>query len=446
MMANSRENQDPQSVEAHVSSGARVQAMLDVEAALAEAEAATGTIPREAAAAIRAAAKVDLFDISAIEAEAERAGNLAIPLVRHLTARVSSTAPDLARYVHWGATSQDIIDTGLVLQLRASIPLIVGDLSRAADAAARHARQHAKTTMAGRTWLQQATPITFGLKAAGWCDALDRAAARVDTRLVDVSVLQFGGASGTLAALGERGPAIAEHMGKALHLTVPPMPWHAHRDRLAALACALGVATGTAGKIGRDLGLLAQTEVGEAHEPAADARGSSTMPHKRNPVRASVIVAAAVRTPGLVATILSAMLQEHERGLGGWQAEWQAVPDLVVTSGDAARALADALDALVIDPERMRANVNLTGGLTMAEAVSMRLAETMGKQQAHATVERAAARALEEQRSFAEVLGADAAVHQVLSQSEIDRALSADAYLGSAEMFVANVLARRRRS
>jgi 3-carboxy-cis,cis-muconate cycloisomerase len=367
--------------------------MLDVEAALAEAEATNGVIPREAATAIRAAAKADLYDIAAIESEAERAGNLAIPLVRQLTSRVASTNADAARFVHWGATSQDIIDTGLVLQLRAAVPLMVRDFSRAADAAAKHAERHIKTVMAGRTWLQQATPITFGLKAAGWCDALDRATARVESRLNDASVLQFGGASGTLAALGDRGPAIAASLGKALQLSVPAMPWHAQRDRLAALACAIGVATGTSGKIGRDLGLLAQTEVGEAHEPASHAGGSSTMPHKRNPVRASVIVAAALRAPGLVATILSAMLQEHERGLGGWQAEWQVLPDLVVTAAGAAHALAEALEALVVDSTRMRANLDLTGGLTMAEAIAMRLAQKVGKHEAHTMIERAAARA-----------------------------------------------------
>ncbi len=430
----------------HFSLHARIQAMLDVEAALAEAEATNAVIPGEAATAIRAAAKADLYDIAAIESEAERAGNLAIPLVRQLTSRVSSRSPEMARYVHWGATSQDIIDTGLVLQLRASVPLIVRDLSRAADAAAKHAEQHARTTMPGRTWLQQATPITFGLKAAGWCDALDRAIARLEVRLEDASVLQFGGASGTLASLGDRGLAIAASLGKALHLSVPAMPWHTHRDRLAALACALGVATGTAGKTGRDLGLLAQTEVGEAHEPASRAGGSSTMPHKRNPVRASIIVAAALRAPGLVATVLSAMLQEHERGLGGWQAEWQAIPDLIITTGDAAHALAEALEALVVDPSRMRANVDLTGGLTMAEAVSMRLAEKVGRHEAHTAIERAAARASDEHRSFGDVLHSDPAVTQTLTQSDIEQALSPDAYLGAAETFVANVLARHRRT
>jgi 3-carboxy-cis,cis-muconate cycloisomerase len=433
-------------VRKHFSWRARVQAMLDVEAALAEAEAAAGIIPRDAAAAIRAAAQAGQFDVEALESEAERAGNRAIPLVGHLTAAVAAAAPTHTRYVHWGATSQDIIDTGLILQLRASVPTITGDLARAADAAASHATRHAKTTMAGRTWLQQGTPITFGLKAAGWCDALDRVSDHVNAALSEASVLQFGGASGTLAALGDRGPAVAASIAKTLNLTVPAIPWHTHRDRLAALACALGVAVGSAGKIARDLGLLAQTEVNEAHEPAEEAGGSSTMPQKQNPVRAANVVAAAVRTPGLVATVLSAMLQEHERALGGWQAEWEVIPDLVITAADAARALADLLQSLVVDPARMRSNVELTGGLTLAEAVSMQLAQTLGKQEAHATIKRAAGRAVQEHRPFADVLADDPAVAKVLTRSDIDRALSADAYLGSAATFVSNVMSRRRRS
>ena len=428
----------------HFTDRARLQAMLDVEAALAEAEASAGVIPRDAAAAIRSSAKADLFDVDAIESESVRAGNRAIPLVRHLTSRVSSSRADLARYVHWGATSQDVIDTALVLQLRAAVPLVVRDLSRAADRAAGHAERHAKTTMVGRTWLQQATPITFGLKAAGWCEALDRGAERVDSRLAGASVLQYGGASGTLAALGDRGPAVAAKLGEILELPVPAMPWHAHRDRLAALGCALGVATGTAGKIGRDLGLLAQTEVDEASEPASAAGGSSTMPHKRNPVRAAIVIAAALRAPGLVATLLSSMMQEHERGFGGWQAEWETIPELVVVAGDAARALADALEELVVDPARMRTNLEMSGGLVLAEAVAMRLAVTLGKPEAHAIVDRAAAVAAGERRPFADVLASDPSVTRVLSRSEIDTTLSPDAYTGSAERFVANVLERRR--
>jgi len=433
-------------IAAYFSSIARLQALLDVEAALAEAEASLGVIPRAAAAPIRQAAQVELYDAVAIESEARQAGNLAIPLVRHLTARVASADAVSARYVHWGATSQDIIDTALVLQLRESVPVIIADLARAADAAAGHARRHRATPMAGRTWLQQATPITFGLKAAGWLDALDRVTSALRSALDAALVLQLGGASGTLAALGDQGPAVASAMGEGLALAVAPIPWHAHRDRLAALACALGVATGTAGKIARDLGLLAQTEVAEAHDPAGEAGGSSSMPHKTNPVRAAIAIAAAVRAPGLVATMLSAMPQEHERGLGGWQAEWDTLPELVTVAGDAARAVASALDTLVVDPVRMRSNLDITGGLVLAEAVALRLAAALGKADAHAHIERAARRATGEHRRFVDVLAEDPAVTAILDRSSIEQALSADDYLGSAEIFVSNVLARHEKA
>jgi 3-carboxy-cis,cis-muconate cycloisomerase len=425
------------------STDAWLQAMLDVEAALAEAEGALHVIPASAAGAIRAAARVGLYDTAAIAAEARRAGNLAIPLVHHLTKRVAANDAEAARYVHWGATSQDIIDTALVLQLRASVPVITRDLQRAAEAAAGHARRHVDTLMPGRTWLQQATPTTFGLKAAGWLDAMVRVQRALDSALTHALVLQFGGGSGTLAALGSRGLAVAEALGARLKLSVPMLPWHAHRDRLAGLACALGVATGALGKIARDLALLAQTEVGEAHERPEEAGGSSTMPHKRNPVRAAVALAAAVRAPGLVATILSAMPQEHERGLGGWQAEWDAMPELVEVTADAARAVAEALEGLVVDAARMRANLDITRGLVMAEAVVMRLAPKLGKQEAHALVEAACRRVLAEGRSLAEVLSEDPAVTAVLDRAAIDAALSPEHYLGCARTFVENALGRR---
>jgi 3-carboxy-cis,cis-muconate cycloisomerase len=429
----------------HFSPRARLQAMLDVEAALAEAEASAGVIPHQAPDAIKRACRADLFDVASLEGEAERDGNLAIPLVRQLTARVGDLDREMARYVHWGATSQDIIDTGVILQLRAAVPPMVADLKRAADASARHAERHATTIMPGRTWLQQATPITFGLKAAGWCDALDRVSNQVEAALNAALVLQFGGASGTLAALGRKGPEVATRLGTALGLTVPSIPWHTHRDRLVSLACVLGVATGAMGKIGRDLTLLAQTEVEEAHEPATDAGNSSTMPHKRNPVRAAIVVAAAMRTPGLVSTMLSCMLQEHERGVGSWPAEWDTLPTLVMVTAQAAAALAAALEALSIEPQRMRDNLELTGGLVLAEAVAMRLAPKLGKKEAHAIIGRVAARATAEKRPFAEVLGTDASVTAVLSRSDIDEALAPEAYLGSAGVFVTNVLTQRRR-
>ena len=433
-------------VAARFSDRARLQAMLDFEAALADAEAEAGVVPHSCVAAVRAAARAEHYDLDAIATEAANAGNVAIPLVRHLTKRVAATDPEAARYVHWGATSQDVLDTALVLQLRAAVPEVLRHLARAADAASGHAERHADTPMAGRTWLQQATPVTFGLKAAGWLEALERAHDRITAALADALVLQLGGASGTLAALGDKGTAVARALGARLDLPVPDLPWHAHRDRLAHLAGTLGVAVGTLGKIARDVSLLAQTEVGEAHEAPAEGRGgSSTMPHKRNPVGAAVALAAAIRTPGLVATFLAAMPQEHERGLGGWPAEWETLPELVLLAAGAARAMADCLDGLVVDPARMRANLELTRGLVMAEAISMALAVPMGKEAAHRAVEEASRRALAASRPLAEVLAEDPTVTRHLSAAEIEARLAPEGYLGAAGEFVRQVLARRRR-
>jgi 3-carboxy-cis,cis-muconate cycloisomerase len=419
---------------------ARVQAMLDVEAALAEAEASLEIIPTSAARAIRAAAVVELYDLALIRAEAHRAGNAAIPLVAQLTTHVARSDAAAARYVHWGVTSQDIIDTAFAVQIRASVPPIVAEIQRAASAAAQHARRHVDTIMPGRTWLQQATPTTFGLKAAGWMDALTRVHVGLARALDGALVLQFGGASGTLAAFGTRGPDVAAELGERLKLHVPTLPWHAHRDRIAELACALGLAAGTLGKTARDLALLAQTEVGEAYEPATEAGGSSTMPHKRNPVRAAVSASAAIRAPGLVATVLSAMPQEHERGLGGWQTEWDAMPALIVLTAESAEAIADALQRLVVDPDRMQANLALTRGLVMAEAVVMRLAPHLGKAEAHALVEAACRRASLEKRHLQDVLAEEPAVTAVIDRGALSRALAPDQYLGAARTFVEHAL------
>jgi 3-carboxy-cis,cis-muconate cycloisomerase len=423
----------------------RIRAMLEVEAALAEVQSALGVIPSTAAKPIRDAARAELYDDAALAEEGRRAGNLAIPLVRSLTERVGTTDADAARYVHWGATSQDIIDTGLVLQLRESVPRVLTDLERAANAAAAHAKRHSRTVMAGRTWLQQSTPITFGLKSAGWFDALTRVRRNLRDSLERTLVLQFGGASGTLAALGPRGTGVADALGARLQLDVPALPWHTHRDRIAMLACALGVAAGTLGKIGRDLALLAQTEVDEVHDRPEDAGGSSTMPQKQNPVHAATAVAVATRAPGLVATILSAMPQEHERGLGHWQAEWDSLPSLITAVAESAAAIAASLEGLIVNPARMTANLDITHGLIMAEAVTMRLAPRLGKANAHAIVAAACRRAIEERRHLREVLLGDASVTAVLSEAEIADALSPEHYLGAAETFITNALNQGQR-
>jgi 3-carboxy-cis,cis-muconate cycloisomerase len=428
----------------------RIQRMLDVEVALARAEAAAGIIPEAAADAIARAARVDRFDVAALIADARPAGNLAIPLVKQLTRLVghagkdendAANTLDASRFVHWGATSQDIIDTGLVLQLREAVPIIVSDLRRAASAAAVHARRHARTPMPGRTWLQQATPVTFGLKAAGWLDALARTTDGLESALTSALVLQFGGASGTLASLGADGLSVASRLGVLLDLPVPAIPWHAHRDRLGTLACALGVACGTLGKIARDIALLGQTEIQEVVEPPAEAGGSSTMPHKRTPVRASRVLAAAVRAPGLVATMLSAMPQEHERGLGGWQAEWDVLPDLVRLTASAAMSAADLVERLIVRPEAMEASLQITQGLVMAEAVVMALAAHVGKAQAHGLVDRAARRAVDDGTSLADALAEDPEIARWLDRGAIADALRPEDYLGVSAQFVARVLA-----
>ncbi len=427
-------------VDARFTDQARLQAMLDVEAALAEAEAHLRIIPRAAATAIRAAARAGRLDAAAIASEAAEAGNLAIPLVKHFTRSVSAADRESARWVHWGATSQDIIDTGLVLQVRAAVPVILRHLERAEAAAARHARQHIDTVMVGRTWLQHATPITFGLKAAGWLDAIDRQRLALTAALEQARVVQFGGASGTLAALGDRGGEVAEQLARILELRTPDLPWHAHRDRIATLACALGVTCGVLGKVARDLGLLAQTEVAEAADDLKG--GSSSMPQKQNPVRASVALTAAGRAPGLVASILAAMPQEHERGLGGWQVEWTAIPELIRVTAGASRVVADALETLRIDESRMRANLDATRGLALAEAIVVSLSGHMARTEATALVNAASRRARVDGISLAEALAADPAVTAWMTRDEIDRRLEPNSYLGEARTFVERVLAR----
>jgi 3-carboxy-cis,cis-muconate cycloisomerase len=417
-----------------------LQAMLDVEAALAEAEAELGIIPREAVEPIRSAAHAERYDFETIAAEAAADGVLTIPLVRHLTKQVETIDRTAARYVHWGATSQDILDTAYVLQLQRAVPGILGGLDRVAAAAAGHARRHVDTPMAGRTWLQQSTPITFGVKAAGWLDAVARERAALAAALEETRVLQFGGASGTLASLGERGLDVADRLASRLGLAVPDIPWHAHRDRFVRFACALGVTCGTLGKIGRDVALLAQTEVGEA----AEGKGghSSAMPHKQNPVNASVVLAAAVRAPGLVATMLAAMPQEHERGLGGWQAEWPTLPELVSLTAGASHAAAAMLEGLVVNETRMRENLQVTHGLIASEAIAMALAAHVGRSEAHRLVEEAARRMRTGGGTLGDALAADPAVTRYLSRAEIDRHLAPERYVGAVRALVDRVVRR----
>jgi 3-carboxy-cis,cis-muconate cycloisomerase len=423
---------------------ARLQGMLDFEAALARAEASTGLFPAVAAESIARACKADLFDSAALARDTAEAGNPAIPMVKQLTALVGRHDAAAARFAHWGATSQDAIDTGLVLQIRGGLAAIEPDLQRLTAALATSMETHAKTVMIGRTLLQQAVPVTFGLKAAGWLAAVGRTRARLAEAGRAAQVLQFGGAAGTLAALGDRGLDVAAALAKELDLALPDLPWHGHRDRLVDLACALGLLVGTLGKMARDLSLLMQTEVAEAFEPMGQDRGgSSTMPHKRNPIACAVALAAATRVPNLVATLLAAMPQEQERGLGGWHAEWETLPEVFLLASGALRHMADAIAGLTLDAARMRENIEATRGLVMAEAVTMALAGRIGKHEAHELVEAACRRALAEGAHLRDVLAREPAVTAQLQQETLDRLFAPESYLGMAERFVQRVLAAR---
>lgn len=421
----------------------RVQAMLEVEVALAHALAEAGLIPAASVPPIRAAARAEDFDLVAIDRDARDAGNLLIPLLRQLTRAVAATAPAAADHVHYGATSQDVIDTAQMLLLRQATDDIRRALGLAADRAAALARRHARTPMAGRTWLQQATPTTFGAKAALWLDGLERAARRLAALPLDV---QLGGATGTQLAYGARGPAVAQAFAASLGLGVADVPWHTERSRVADVACALGLTCGVLGKIGRDLTLLAQTEVGEVTETPAPGRGgSSSMPHKHNPVRAVATVAAAMQAPGLVATLLSTMVQEHERAAGAWQAEWDTLPALATLAADGSQAIAEALAAPVVHVERMRVNLDAASGVARAEGLVVALAPLLGRAQALALVERACAGAVADRRPLADVAAEVPQIRAALGAAGIASALDVDAFVDAGARCVEQVLTRWQR-
>lgn len=422
----------------------RLQAMLDFEAALARALASAGMIPASAAVGIAAQCRAEHYDAAGLGQAAAAAGNPAIPLVRALTARVAEGDAAAAGYVHWGATSQDVMDTGLVLQLRLALEALQTDLDGFAGALAGLAERHRHSVLAGRTWLQQGPPVSFGLKAAGWLSAVERHRQRLAALHPGVLVLQFGGAVGTLASLGDRGLEVAAALARELELGLPALPWHTHRDNLGELAADLGLLTGTLGKIARDISLLMQTEVGEVLEPTAPGRGgSSTMPHKRNPVSCAVALSAAARVPGLVATMLGAMLQEHERGLGTWQAEWVTLPEICRLTAGALSEMYGATDGLDVRVQRMQDNLGITGGLLMAESVSTALAPELGRAEAHRLVAAACRRAAEGGRPLREVLAEEKTVSRLLPGAALDRLLDPAGYLGVAGELVDRVLAAR---
>ena len=419
-----------------------LQHMLDFEAALARAEAAAGVIPSTAANIIAGACRADSFDLAMLSNAATRSGNLAIPLVKSLTASVARIDAEAARYVHWGATSQDVIDTATMLMLRSGIDALLADVERAIGGFSMLALQHRTTAFVARTWLQHALPMPFGLKLAGYAAALARSRSRLRRLREGTLTLQFGGAAGTLAALGNSGLAVAERLAQELHLPLPEAPWHTHRDRIAEAASVFAILSGTCGKIARDISLLMQTDVAEAFEPSGAGRGgSSTMPHKRNPVAAASVLAAATMAPNLAATIFAAQVQDHERSAGPWHAEWPTLPSLMLVTSGAIAAIVDIAEGLEVDVARMRANVDATSGLIMAEAVSMALAEKVGKSDAHHLIEGASKKAVAEGRHLRDVLAGDRIVTAHLDAGALARLFDPMAYQGASQALIDRLLA-----
>ncbi|HEY3192668.1 MAG TPA: 3-carboxy-cis,cis-muconate cycloisomerase [Solirubrobacterales bacterium] len=427
----------PEAVAETTSGEAWLRAMLQVEAALAEAEAEAGLIPAEAAKAIRSACDAGGFDAERLAAEGRKAANPVVPLVAALREEVGGEA---AGFVHHGATSQDVMDSAAMLVASRALGVVRRELDAVAASCAELAQRHRDTPTAGRTLLQQALPITFGLKAAVWLDSVVSAR----ERLASVSLaVQLGGAAGTLAALGTEGDRVIGLLARRLGLEEPTVPWHTQRQRIADLGASLALTAGALEKIALDVVLLSQTEVGEVAEPSGGGRGgSSTLPHKRNPVGSVLAIACARRVRGDAGVLLAAMPQEHERAAGSWQSEWGPLSDALALTGGAAAAMAETLGGLEVRPDRMRENLEATGGVLMAESLVAALGERVGRGRARDLIDAACERALDSGTPLRNQLVGDEAVRAELSEEEIDRALDPAGYLGSAGVFIDRALSR----
>lgn len=419
-----------------------LRAYVRAEIALAVAQGKTGVIPAEAAREIAAKAGSVVLDLAALKHDAENVGYPILGLVKQLSAKLGGAG----RYVHWGATTQDIMDTGVVLQVREALDLVERDLAAVGKALASLAARYRDTPMAGRTHLQQALPVTFGYKAAIWLSMMDRHAERLRQLRPRALMAQFGGAAGTLASLGDKGLEVRRAYAEELGLAEPDITWHVARDGLVEVVQFLGLVTGSLGKIGFDVMLMMATELGEVFEPFAEHRGaSSTMPQKRNPISSEILVANSKAVRQQAGLMLDAMVQDFERATGPWHVEWIALPEsFILTSG----ALAQAkfmLEGLVVDPERMRLNLAATGGLIVAEAVMMGLAPHMGRQVAHDLVYDACRQALKDKRSLFDILDALPAVRKVLDSAALGKLCDPANYLGVAAAMTDRVLAARKK-
>lgn len=415
---------------------AQLRHMLAFEAALARAQAQAGVIPPDAAEVIAAACRHELYDVSGLHRDAAASGTVVIPLVRALTAHAGTRG---APFVHWGATSQDVIDTALMLAMRDGLHLLADELGRVAAECARLADAHRRTVMAGRTLLQHATPITFGVKAARWLALSVRRIRALNERRSSTLALQFGGAAGTCAVLGDAAPHVTRALGEILQLPVPDLPWHAERDRVGDIAAAASVAAGSMSKIATDIVLLAQTEVGEVSESAPG--GSSAMPQKRNPVNATQAIAAARLCMGQLSVLMNAIPHEHERAAGSWQAEWVAVPELFGFAAGAVHHVFRSLQGLEVHTDRMRDNLARGGGTLMAESLAAALAPSLGRVDAHRLAGELARESAATGDSLQQVTHRNPHVRAALAADAIDRALDPFEYLGSSNLLIDRALA-----
>ncbi|CAA9394232.1 MAG: 3-carboxy-cis,cis-muconate cycloisomerase [uncultured Rubrobacteraceae bacterium] len=431
----------PEAFREAVSGEAWLRAMLDAEAALAVAGAKAGLIPARDAETIARLCDADLFDPGEIGARGRAAGNPVPALVRALTGEVSKTSENAARHVHRGATSQDITDTAAMLVSRRTLDLVLVEMDGIAGACAWLTEEHRGTLMPGRTLLQQALPTTFGLKAAGWLVSVLEARRKLLEVRGSGLAAQLGGAAGTLASLGDSGLPVLREFALELGLAEPPLPWHTDRTRISEVGNALSLLAGVLAKISRDVIFMAQTEVDEVAEPSGGGRGgSSTLPHKRNPVLSVTAAANARRVQDLARTLQAAMEQEHERAAGAWHTEWEALSDALALAGGAAFNVREATEGLAVYPQKMRENLEATGGMLLAESVTTVASEKLGRLKAHDLVEAACHRALENGKHLREELLQDAGIREVLSETEIDAALDPAGYLGSAGAFVDRAL------
>ncbi|MDC4742904.1 3-carboxy-cis,cis-muconate cycloisomerase [Acinetobacter baumannii] len=417
--------------------------MIQVEVALAQAQAQVGVIPQNAANTIAQVAEhaLDKFDFSALAVATGLAGNIAIPFVKQLTAIVKDIDEDASRYVHWGATSQDILDTACILQCRDALNIIEAQLQQCYSTALEQAKQYRHQVMIGRTWLQQALPITLGHKLARWASAFKRDLERIQAMKSRVLTAQLGGAVGSLASLQDQGSLVVSAFAKQLNLTVPTSTWHGERDRIVEIASVLGMMVGNTGKMARDWSLMMQTEIAELFEPTAKGRGgSSTMPHKRNPVAAASVLAAANRVPALMSSIYQSMVQEHERSLGAWHAEWLAVPEIFQLCAGALSRTGEVLQGFEVNAKHMQQNLECTSGLIMAEAVMMALAPKIGRLNAHHLVEAACKTAVAQNQHLFDVVSQLDEVKGQFSQEEIRNIFKPENYLGNIQQQIDAVL------